>query len=56
MKRLARGVDAAVQRLHGLLIEVMQPGLEAITFALSDTAGLARCFPWTGPLCIKASI
>ena len=56
MKRLARGVDAAVQRVHSLLVDVMQPGLEAIAFALSDTAGLARCSPWTAPLCLKACL
>lgn len=54
MKRLARGVDSAVQKLHGLLVDVMQPGLEAIAFALSDIAGLARCSPWTAPLSLKA--
>ena len=54
MKRLARGVDAAVHRVHSLLVDVMQPGLEAIAFVLSDTAGLARCSPWTVPLCLKA--
>ena len=52
---MARAADAAVQRLHGLLVDTIQPGLEAIAFGLSDTAGLARCSPWMGPLCLKAS-
>ena len=45
VKRLARGVDAAVQRVHSLLVDVMQPGLEAIAFALSDTAGPGALLP-----------
>ena len=53
MRRLARGVDAAVQRLYSLLVDVMQPGLEAIAFTLSDVAGLARCSPWTAPVSLK---
>ena len=52
---MARAVDAAVQRLHGLLVDTIQPGLEAIAFGLSDAAGLAHCSPWTGPLRLKAS-
>ena len=56
MKRLARGVDAAVYTLHGLLVDVMQPGLEAVAFTLSDTAGLARCSPWTAPVSLKARL
>lgn len=55
VRRVARAVDAQVQRLHGLLVDTIQPGLEAIAFGLSDVAGLARCSPWTGPLCLKAS-
>ena len=55
MKKVARAVDAHVQRLHGLLVDTIQPGLEAIAFGLSDVAGLARCSPWTGALCLKAS-
>lgn len=54
VKRVARAVDAAVQRLHGLLVNVIQPGFEAMAFALSDAAGLARCSPWMGPLSLKA--
>ena len=49
-------MDAAVQRLHGLLVDVMQPALEAIAFTLSDVAGLARCSPWTAPVSLKACI
>lgn len=56
VKRLARGVDAAVHTLHDLLVDVMQPGLEALAFTLSDTAGLARCSPWTGPISLKARV
>lgn len=53
LKRLARSVDAAVAAVGRLLIEHIQPGLEAAAFRLSEACGLARCSAWLAPLALQ---
>ncbi len=53
LKRLAKGVDAAVSAVGRLLIQHVQPGLEAIALYLSEACGLARCSAWMAPLVLE---
>ena len=46
LKRLARGVDAAVCATHALLADHLAPQLEQLAFRLGELRGLALCLPW----------